>query len=79
MPIMTHRKVFFLSEATANCLTRLAAQWQVSPTEAVRRALAESEASLINFDLPQADLEATYREIEVDEAREAEAIQIGFS
>ena len=74
MPIMTQRKSFILDEATANCLKRLVAQWQVSPTEAVRRALAESEARLVRADLAQADLEAGYREMAADEAREAEAL-----
>jgi len=68
MPIMTHRKTFILDEATANCLKRLAARWQVSQTDVLRRAVALAEASL------QADLEDNYRAMAADEAREMEAL-----
>lgn len=68
MPIMTHRKTFILDEATVHCLKRLAAQWQVSQTDVLRRAVALAEASL------QADLEDNYRAVAADEAREMEAL-----
>lgn len=41
MPSMTHRATFALDEVTAGRLKRLAATWQVSQAEVVRRAVAE--------------------------------------
>ena len=44
MPVMTHRTTFALDETTANRLRRLAARWQVSQAEVVRRSLEKAEA-----------------------------------
>ena len=41
---MTHRTTFALDEPTAVRLKRLAARWQVSQAEVVRRAVAQAEA-----------------------------------
>ncbi len=48
MATMTHRTTFALDKATALRLKRLAARWQVSQAEVVRRSLekAEQEAEL---------------------------------
>ena len=43
MPIMTHRTIFALDEATVERLKRLARLWSVSQTEVVRRAIEEAE------------------------------------
>jgi hypothetical protein len=43
MQTMTHRTTFALDEATAQRLKRLAAQWQVSQAEVVRRSLEQAE------------------------------------
>lgn len=43
MPTMTHRTTFALDDATAQRLKRLAARWNVSQAEVVRRAVARSE------------------------------------
>lgn len=43
MPTMTHRTTFALDEATASRLKRLAARWQVSQAEVVRRSLVQAE------------------------------------
>jgi hypothetical protein len=43
MPTMTHRTTFALDDATALRLKRLAARWNVSQAEVVRRAVARSE------------------------------------
>ena len=44
MSMMTYRTTFALDEATAQRLKRLAALWQVSQAEVVRRAVAQAEA-----------------------------------
>jgi len=75
---MTHRKTFIVDEATANRIKRLEALWQVTQTEVLRRALALAEdASAPNESTAppiQADLEAGYRAMAADEAREMEAL-----
>ena len=43
MPTMTHRTTFALDKATAQRLKRLAARWQVSQAEVVRRSLEKTE------------------------------------
>ena len=43
MPAMTHRTTFALDEATARRLKRLAARWQVSQAEVVRRSVEQAE------------------------------------
>jgi len=45
MKTMTHRTTFALDQETAGRLRRLAATWQVSQAEVVRRALAMAETS----------------------------------
>jgi predicted transcriptional regulator len=44
MAVMTHRTTFSLDAGTIRRLKRLAARWQVSQAEVVRRAVAEAEA-----------------------------------
>ena len=43
MATMTHRTTFALDETTAHRLKRLAARWQVSQAEVVRRSLEKAE------------------------------------
>jgi predicted transcriptional regulator len=43
MQTMTHRTTFALDETTAHRLKRLAARWQVSQAEVVRRSLEQAE------------------------------------
>ena len=43
MPTMTYRTTFALDDATAQRLKRLAARWNVSQAEVVRRAVVQSE------------------------------------
>jgi|694.fasta_scaffold50376_7 hypothetical protein len=43
MPTMTHRTTFALDEATAQRIKRLAARWDVSQAEVVRRSVAQAE------------------------------------
>jgi predicted transcriptional regulator len=43
MPTMTHRTTFALDEATAQRLKRLAARWNVSQAEVVRRSVEQAE------------------------------------
>jgi predicted transcriptional regulator len=43
MAIMTHPTTFALDEPTARRLKRLAARWQVSQAEVVRRSLEQAE------------------------------------
>ena len=43
MPMMTHRTTFALDEVTAQRLKRLAARWDVSQAEVVRRSVAQAE------------------------------------
>ena len=43
MPNMTHRTTFALDDATAQRLKRLAARWQVSQAEVVRRSVEQAE------------------------------------
>ena len=45
MKKMTHRTTFALDQETAGRLRRLAAAWQVSQAEVVRRALSMAETS----------------------------------
>jgi hypothetical protein len=45
MPTMTHRTTFALDEATALRLKRLAARWNVSQAEVVRRSVEQAEKS----------------------------------
>jgi hypothetical protein len=44
VPTMTHRTTFALDRITTARLRRLAAAWQVSQAEAVRRAVAQADA-----------------------------------
>lgn len=43
MPTMTHRTTFALDKTTAKRLKRLAARWQVSQAEVVRRSVEQAE------------------------------------
>lgn len=43
MPTMTHRTTFALDDTTAQRLRRLAARWQVSQAEVVRRSVEQAE------------------------------------
>ena len=43
VPTMTHRTTFALDEATAQRIKRLAARWEVSQAEVVRRSVAQAE------------------------------------
>lgn len=43
MPSMIHRTTFSLDEATARRLKRLAARWDVSQAEVVRRSVEKAE------------------------------------
>ena len=43
MPRMTHRTTFALDDMTAQRLRRLAARWQVSQAEVVRRSVEQAE------------------------------------
>ncbi len=43
MPTMTHRTTFALDDRTAQRLRRLAARWQVSQAEVVRRSVEQAE------------------------------------
>jgi len=43
MPAMTHRTTFALDDMTAQRLRRLAARWQVSQAEVVRRSVEQAE------------------------------------
>lgn len=45
MAIMTHRTTFALDDATVMRIRRLAAQWQVSQAEVIRRAVASTDAA----------------------------------
>lgn len=46
MQTMTHRTTFALDEATAQRLKRLAARWEVSQAEVVRRSVEQAERQL---------------------------------
>lgn len=46
MPTMTHRTTFALDETTARRLRRLAARWEVSQAEVVRRSLEQAESRM---------------------------------
>ncbi len=46
MPTMTHRTTFALDEVTARRLKRLAAHWDVSQAEVVRRSVEQAEKHL---------------------------------
>ena len=43
MPTMIHRTTFALDDSTASRLKRLAARWQVSQAEVVRRSVEKAE------------------------------------
>jgi hypothetical protein len=43
MPLMTHRTTFALDAVTAQRLKRLAARWNVSQAEVVRRSVEQAE------------------------------------
>lgn len=61
MPTMSHRTTFALDEATASRLKRLAARWQVSQAEVVRRSVEQAEAvALDDQPDPIAMLEALF-------------------
>ena len=45
MPLMTHRTTFALDEDTAQRLKHLAARWNVSQAEVVRRSVEQAEKS----------------------------------
>lgn len=45
MATMTHRTTFALDDATVTRIRRLAAQWQVSQAEVIRRVVAQSDAA----------------------------------
>ena len=42
---MTHRTTFALDDVTVTRIRRLAAQWQVSQAEVIRRVVAQSDAA----------------------------------
>ena len=46
MPRMTHRTTYTLDEPTAQRLKRLAARWQVSQAEVVRRSVEQAEKTI---------------------------------
>ena len=48
MQQMTHRTTFALDEATAKRIKRLAARWNVSQAEVVRRSVAQVESAEIS-------------------------------
>ncbi len=50
MAVMEHRTTFALDAETIRRLKRLAAAWQVSQAEVVRRALERAEAAWIETD-----------------------------
>ncbi len=56
---MTHRVTFTLDDLTVRRIRRLAAQWQVSQAEVIRRVVAQSDA-VTNPD-PVAMLDALQR------------------
>lgn len=45
MATMTHRTTFALDDATVTRIRRLAAQWQVSQAEVIRRIVAQTDAA----------------------------------
>ena len=45
MATMTHRTTFALDDATVTRIRRLAAQWQVSQAEVIRRVVAQTDAA----------------------------------
>ncbi len=47
MPTMTHRTTFALDKTTAQRLKRLAARWQVSQAEVVRRSVEQAEKQTV--------------------------------
>lgn len=59
MATMTHRTTFALDDVTVTRIRRLAAQWQVSQAEVIRRVVAQSDAAS-NPD-PVAMLDALHR------------------
>ena len=48
MATMTHRTTFALDDMTAQRLRRLAARWQVSQAEVVRRSLEQAESAHVS-------------------------------
>lgn len=49
MATMIHRTTFALDESTASRLKRLAARWQVSQAEVVRRCLEKTENAEVSL------------------------------
>ena len=45
MATMTHRTTFSLDDATVTRIRRLAAEWQVSQAEVIRRVVASTDAT----------------------------------
>ena len=64
---MTHQTMFALDDVTATRIRRLAAQWQVSQAEAIRRVGAQSDAAS-NPD-PVAMLNARHRAVRAADER----------
>jgi hypothetical protein len=60
MPIMTYRTTFALDKITALRLRKLAARWQVSQAEVVRRSVEQAERQAAP---PKADPVAMLREL----------------
>jgi len=60
MATMSHRTTFALDEATVTRIRTLAAQWQVSQAEVVRRVVAHGAATTVPD--PVAMLAALHRE-----------------
>ena len=70
MPTMTHRTTFALDEATAQRLKRLAARWDVSQAEVVRRSVERAEtATEASQPDPLALLKAFHAKGGLDQAR----------
>ncbi len=59
MATMTHRTTFALDDATVTRIRRLAAQWQVSQAEVIRRVVASTDAAATPD--PVAMLDALHR------------------
>ena len=61
MATMTHRTTFALDETTAHRLKRLAARWQVSQAEVVRRSLEQAESAHVSQPDIEERIEAAQR------------------
>lgn len=61
MANMTHRTTFALDEMTAHRLKRLAARWQVSQAEVVRRSLELAESAHVSQPDVEERIEAARR------------------